>query len=99
MRCKYCRRPIAPKTGHHPTLVSQQGFAAEWRCEVKGVALEPVSGCAECGGPLATYGSAQLPLLRHGDYGAVTLNAEVYCAVCGWSRGSQVDTLNPRRPA
>lgn len=58
------------------------------------VAIEPGT-CPACGSSLEHESTGQLPLIRHGGYGAVQQRTMAYC-VCGWSLLRAVSEVNPR---
>ncbi len=94
--CRYCKGHIAPRTGHHPvTVIAQDGFDFTWRCDVKGVELEMVTACPDCGSGLLRESSAQLPLIRHGGYGEIHASHIAWCR-CGFVLNAGMTSENPR---
>lgn len=61
------------------------------------LAARPHDGCHECGGTLTTQTTGQLPLLRHGGYGATTETTRRWCPACGWDAGTHRTETRPPR--
>lgn len=62
-----------------------------------GKALVPLprDACPECAGPLSERTHGQLPLFRHGGYGAVQSHVVAWCH-CGWTLLRSITETNPR---
>lgn len=56
----------------------------------------PLTKCPACGARLDETNVAQLPLLRHGGYGAVKETGTLHCE-CGWYITRTVTETNPRK--
>lgn len=52
--------------------------------------------CADCGGRVETIRVGQLPLLRHGGYGAVCEDTLRVCPCCGMTFHAQRQEVSPR---
>ena len=58
----------------------------------------PTTACPGCGEEPLSQTVAQLPLLRHGGYGAIQQTVRLYCE-CGWNHVAVVEEINPRSVA
>lgn len=61
------------------------------------VPIDLTRGCPACGAPLDTETAGQLPLLRHGGYGATRSTTTVTCSRCTWSLVTVVAEERPPR--
>lgn len=63
------------------------------------VCLEP-GRCPVCGGPTEVSVMGEVPLFRHGGYGAVRQSTTEFCVApverCRWSLVREVTEVNPR---
>lgn len=56
----------------------------------------PLDACPMCGGPLVDETVTEMPLLRHGGYGANRTSTRRYC-LCGWALTVEVSETRPER--
>lgn len=58
------------------------------------VVIEP-GNCPACGDIAVTECVTEVPLLRHGGYGAARASSRRHCPRCGWTMLAEVSEVRP----